>query len=71
MGQREGVSRPGYVGRGGYWQWCRSCRSYAHYSSLIPEWWECDLEIDPLQLMHDPGTIDAALDKQKNLKCEG
>jgi hypothetical protein len=64
---KRGLNQKGYIGRGGYWQWCQSCRSFAHYSGLIPDWWKCDLEIDPEQLTPYPDAIEDALGKYNNL----
>jgi hypothetical protein len=25
--------------RGGYWQWCHSCRAFSHGSGRVPLWW--------------------------------
>ena len=50
-----------YVARGDLWQWCSNCRKYVHYSAAVPEWWSCDLKIDPSNLQHDPEAIEKAL----------
>lgn len=51
---------PGCKGRGGQWQWCSSCYSFFHYSGLVPDWWECNLLVDPDTLTHDPEAIEVA-----------
>jgi hypothetical protein len=47
-------------GHGSEWQWCASCRSYEHYSCLVPDWWDAPFEVDLADLCADPGTIEDA-----------
>jgi hypothetical protein len=49
-----------YVARGGQWQWCSTCRTFDHSSSLVPEWWSCDLPVDEARLTMTPGAIEQA-----------
>jgi DNA gyrase/topoisomerase IV subunit B len=50
-----------FVAKGGLWEWCSSCRSFAHYSCLVPSWWSCDLEVDVKKLTSLPTAIEDAL----------
>lgn len=50
-----------WSGKGGEWEWCRTCRSYQHTSGLVPDWWHPAVTVTPGSLMHDPGPIDAIL----------
>ena len=60
--QREDTEAGGsrFIGRGGLWEWCSACRSFAHYSARVPEWWASDLQVDPGQLEHQPAAIEQA-----------
>ncbi len=52
---------PGFLGRCGLWEWCSSCRSYAHYSAAHPDWWHCTLAVDESILIPQPEAIEQAL----------
>lgn len=60
----EGRERPGMLGYGGEWRWCSSCHSYEHYSGMVPDWWQCDLEVDHALLTAEPEAIEDALLKR-------
>src|SRR5262245_51773488 len=47
-----------YIGRGGLWEWCSKCGSYQHYSAFVPDWWECDMEVDLNELTHAPTALE-------------
>ena len=47
-----------YLARGAEWQWCSNCRSYAHYSALVPDWWTSSVEVPLSRLVHDPEPIE-------------
>ena len=34
------IAKPGFVGKGGSWEWCSSCGSFEHASCLVPAWWQ-------------------------------
>jgi hypothetical protein len=55
-----GEGRPGFLGRGGSWQWCSSCYSYEHYSGLVPDWWRDTFDVDYEALTHCPEAIEVA-----------
>ncbi len=57
---------PGFVGRGGLWEWCEECRHYMHYSASVPIWWDCDIKIDADDLYHDPENISRAINQHEN-----
>jgi len=59
LGQPEDVNLSGNR-LGGLWEWCRACRSYAHYSAAVPEWWANDLQVNPSRLAHHPTAIEQA-----------
>ncbi len=50
-----------FVAHGDLWEWCSSCKHYLHATSLIPEWWSCNLPVDPSKLTHDPEIIEQAI----------
>jgi len=50
-----------FVGTGSRWEWCSHCRTYAHYSAAVPEWWSCDLLVDTANLRHHPAEIERSL----------
>ena len=54
---------PGFVSRGGLWEWCSQCRSFQHFSALVPDWWSCDLEVDTHKLTPYPTAIEDAIKK--------
>ncbi len=56
----ESNVNPGFVGRGGLWEWCSSCLSFEHYSSRVPDWWSCPFLVDEANLYAIPETIEAA-----------
>lgn len=59
-----------YVARGGLWQWCGACRSFEHFSALVPEWWACDLEVDEGRLTALPTAIEEAIQRRgQNLEA--
>ena len=49
-----------WLGRGGEWQWCSTCKSFEHSSGLVPDWWKDPLRVDATQLMSDPDVIEEA-----------
>lgn len=49
-----------FVARGGEWQWCSHCRSFQHFSGLVPDWWSCDLAVDTAKLTSYPDAIEEA-----------
>lgn len=51
----------GHLGRCGLWEWCSSCRSFAHYSAAMPNWWHCDIIVDESILTPEPEALEAAL----------
>jgi hypothetical protein len=53
-----------FVAHGGLWEWCSSCRSFEHYSGLVPEWWSCNLEVDTKNLTALPTAIEEAMKAQ-------
>lgn len=57
-----------FTGLGELWEWCSTCRSFARYSVAIPDWWYCDLSIDPRELAHTPEVIEEALRKRQQSK---
>jgi hypothetical protein len=52
---------PGTLGRGGLWEWCSGCHTYAHYSAMVPEWWTCSLAVNESLLAPEPELLEAAL----------
>jgi hypothetical protein len=60
--------QPGFVARGGLWEWCSACRSFEHYSALVPDWWSCALLVDTKGLTPYPTTIEEAI-KQTQLNA--
>lgn len=55
----------GFIEHGGLWEWCRSCRSFAHYSALVPDWGVCDLNISLNLLTPYPTAIEEELMKRE------
>ena len=53
-----------FVAQGGLWEWCSSCGTFEHYSALVPDWWECDLEVDLSNLRFTPEAIEEARQKR-------
>jgi hypothetical protein len=53
-----------FVATGALWEWCSSCHSFEHYSSLVPDWWSCDLEVDCKKLTALPTAIEEAMEAQ-------
>jgi hypothetical protein len=49
-----------FVAEGSAWEWCSSCCSFDHSSSLVPEWWRSDLDVDERQLTALPDALEAA-----------
>jgi hypothetical protein len=49
-----------WLGSGSEWQWCRSCRSYEHYTVLVPDWWVAPFVVDLADLYEDPGSVEEA-----------
>ncbi len=49
-----------FVARGSEWQWCSHCRSFQHFSGLVPDWWACDLIVDTKKLTAYPDAIEEA-----------
>lgn len=49
-----------YVARGGLWEWCSNCRSFLHYSALVPPWWHSDLVVNADELTAEPEAIERA-----------
>jgi hypothetical protein len=47
--------------RGGLWEWCAVCHAFAHYSAGVPDWWQCDLEVDGDRLTVYPTEIERAM----------
>lgn len=55
-----------HLGRCGLWEWCSSCRSFAHYSAAMPVWWDCNLVVDESILTPYPEVLEAALINANN-----
>ncbi len=55
-----------WAGSGSQWQWCSSCLSYEHSSGLVPEWWTQEFDVPESDLMHDPGPIEAAMQRSRH-----
>jgi hypothetical protein len=51
---------------GGLWEWCAACHAYAHYSAGVPDWWQCDLEVDGDRLTVYPTEIERAMGGRGN-----
>jgi len=68
--RRENRMIDGYrfVARGSEWQWCSHCRSFQHFSGLVPEWWSCDLDVDVTKLTAYPDAIEIARRKRETTK---
>jgi hypothetical protein len=55
-----------FVAQGALWEWCSSCGTFEHYSALIPDWWQCDLDVDLSNLTFTPESIEEARQKRLN-----
>jgi hypothetical protein len=53
-----------FVARGACWEWCSNCRTYEHYSALVPEWWRSDLTVDESKLTASPDVLEAAVQRR-------
>jgi hypothetical protein len=53
-----------FVAQGDLWEWCSSCKVFEHYSSLVPDWWKCDLEVNLKELRFTPNVIEGARRKK-------
>ncbi|AFY94269.1 hypothetical protein [Chamaesiphon minutus] len=49
-----------FIANGYLWQWCSNCHSFEHYSSFVPDWWSCALEVDAEKLTAWPIAIEEA-----------
>lgn len=49
-----------YAGNGGLWEWCSSCRSYEHYSCLVPIHWTTPYLVDAKMLTAEPEELEVA-----------
>ena len=68
--EKKRISGEDFIGNGGLWNWCSSCKHYEHFSSAIPSWWigkTESLDIDEKKLKSKPEEIERAL-KEKNIK---
>jgi hypothetical protein len=53
-----------YVASGAGWEWCSSCRSYVHFSGLVPEWWSSDLRVESSELTAEPEALERAIQRR-------
>lgn len=49
------------MAQGACWEWCSNCRTFEHYSALVPERWQSDLVVDEATLTAVPDALEAAL----------
>lgn len=56
-------SMPGFVSRGGLWEWCSFCRTFEHSSVLVPDWWKSDLDVDESRLTVEPEALQRAVEQ--------
>lgn len=49
------------IGQGRLWEWCSTCRTYAHYpDGLVPDWWIPPYDVDVNHLQYSPAPIEEA-----------
>lgn len=67
VGRYENTESRGvrYIGTGSLWEWCSSCYCYAHYSALVPSFWQDKLEVDEAKLTPLPELLEIARIKQQ------
>lgn len=53
-----------FVARGACWEWCSNCRTFEHYSALVPEWWRSDLIVDESGLTALPDILESAVQRR-------
>ena len=54
-----------FVARGGGWEWCSACRSFEHFSGLVPDWWSSDLDVDESKLTALPDVLERAVQREQ------
>ena len=54
-----------FVARGGGWEWCSACRSFEHFSGLVPDWWSSNLDVDESKLTALPDVLERAVQREQ------
>ena len=55
-----------FVARGAGWEWCSACRTFEHYSALVPDWWSSDLVVDESGLTAIPDVLEHAIQREQD-----
>jgi hypothetical protein len=56
-------------GRRALWQWCIGCHTYQHYQALVPDGWNPEVAVSPINATVEPTAIIEALREAKFSKC--
>ena len=56
-----------FVAHGACWEWCSSCRTFEHYSALVPEWWRSDLTVNESELTALPDALESAVQRKSSI----
>jgi len=66
-GTEAGVRRRAVCGPRCVLGWCSSCRTFEHYSALVPEWWRSHLTVDESELTALPDVLESAVQRKSSI----